>query len=309
MSISLREKRILVTGAHGFVGSAVLKELKRREVPDKNIVAPTLSECDLGVFSDCEKITKGIDLIIHLAAVTGGINFHRSEPARILYENSIMNINLVEAARRADVKKIVGIGSAAVYPSSAPLPYQEDSLWTGNVDSTHRAYNTSKKLLFELGLAYRRQYQMNVIHLVPSNMYGPGDTGKTGYVVPTLINRILTAQKNNETKIEVWGTGKPTRDFLFVEDAAAAIILAAEKYDKQDPVNIGSGRETSVRELVETICKILDFRGEIIWRINQPDGSPRRVLDVSRARQEFDFQAHTFLEEGLKKTIEWHIQQ
>lgn len=302
-------KIFLITGAHGFVGSAVLKKLKERGVLDKNIIGPAFSECDFRIFSDCEKFMEGADVVIHLAAVTGGIDFHRTNPGVVLYENAMMNLNLMEAARRANVKKVVGIGSAAAYPTDAPSPYQEESLWTGTVDPMHHAYSASKKLLFELGLAYRRQYQMNVIHLVPSNMYGPGDIGKTGYVIPTLIQRILVAQRNNNPSIEVWGTGKPTRDFLFVDDAAEAIVRAAEIYDKESPVNIGSGRETSIRELAEMLCRLMDFQGEVVWRTDQPDGSPRRVLGVTRAREEFGFQACTSLEGGLKKTITWHLRQ
>lgn len=294
----------MITGASGFVGSNLVRYLTSVGVPARNIVASSHLEYDLRVFSDCERILKGIDVVFHLAAVTGGVEFHQKNPGKILYDNAAMNLNLLEASRRPGVKKFIGIGSAAVYPQDAPLPYREKDLWLDRSDPIHFEYNFAKMLLLAQSQAYRREFGFNAVYPVFTNIYGPGDSGQSGYVIPTLIRRVSEARKRGAGEIEVWGTGQPTRDFLYVDDAVRGLILVAERYDKVEPINLGSGREVSIRELVETICHLMDFQGEIRWLTDKPDGQPRRLLDITRAREALGFEPLTSLEEGLRKTID-----
>lgn len=302
----LTDANILVTGGHGFIGSRVVERLKAAGVKAERISVPSAAECDLRIRLECERIVRGMGLVVHLAAITGGIEFHREHPGRAVYENALMGLELMEASRRAGVKKFVGIGSAATYPADAPMPFRETSLRLDIADSIHLPYNAAKLLLLIQGQAYRREYGFNAIHLVLTNIYGLGDDGRSGYVIPNLIRRVIEAQREGKTSVEVWGSGRPSRDFLYVDDAAFAIVRAAEIYESADPINIGSGREVSIRDLAETILRLMDFRGSITWLADKPDGVPRRVLDITRAREVLGFNPATSLEEGLQKTIAWH---
>ena len=305
-AVFLTDKKILITGASGFIGSNLAHRLAEIGVPSGSIIAPPHSECDLRVFSECERVLKGIDVVFHLAAVTGGIEFHQKNPGRIIYDNAAMGLNLLEASRRAGVEKFIGIGSAAAYPREAPLPYREEDLWLDrSSDAIHFEYNFAKTLLLAQGQAYRREFGFNAVYPVLTNVYGPGDSGQSGYVIPTLIRRIIQAKAQGLDAIEVWGTGRPTRDFLYVDDAVRGLMLVAERYNRPEPINLGSGREVSTKELAETISRLMEFRGNIRWLTDKPDGQPRRLLDITRARSELEFSPKVSLEEGLRRTIDW----
>lgn len=305
---SLNDKKILVTGGAGFLGSLVVKKLKERGVSETNISIPRSKEFDLRDRNICDDIVRGKDVIMHLAARVGGIGFNKEHPAEAFYDNAIMALNMIDAAHKAEVKKFVGIGSVCAYPKFAPIPFKEESLWDGYPEETNAPYGLAKKMMLVQSQAYRRQYGFNAIHLLLINMYGPGDNFNlnTSHVIAALIKKIADAKEEGKDYIEVWGTGKATREFLYVEDAAEGIILAVEKYDKPEPVNLGSGMEISIKDLAETICRLMDFKGEIHWDTSKPDGQPRRCLDVSHAEKEFGFKAKTSFKIGLRATIEWY---
>jgi len=306
--MNLKNKKILLTGGVGFLGRFVFKKLLEGGVKEDDIFIPRIKNYDLRKKEDCLEITKGKDIVIHLAAKVGGINFNKENPATTFYDNASMALNIIDASYKNNVKKFVGIGSVCEYPKFTPVPFQEAHLWDGYPEETNAPYGLAKKMMLVQSQAYRQQYGFNAIHLLLINMYGPGDNFNldTSHVIAALIKKVADAKKEGKDYIEVWGTGKATREFLYVEDAAEAIILATEKYDKPDPVNIGSGTEISIKDLVETICRLMDFKGEIRWDISKPDGQPRRRLDVSRAEKEFGFRAKTDFEEGLKNIIKWY---
>lgn len=306
MALDLRSKKILITGGAGFLGRHVVQKLLGRGVPKENIFVPRSKDFDLRKRENCEKVVAGQDMVIHLAGSTGGIVFHKERPAQTFYDNLMMGIELMDAARVAGVEKFVAIGTATEYPENAPAPLKEENLWLGFPEAIHAPYAIAKKMLLVQAQAYRKQYDFSSIHLLHTNMYGPGDENSS-FVLPTLIKRIKEAKKTNLPSIEVWGTGKATRDFLYVGDAAEGIILAAENYDGAEPINMASGREVSIREAVNLLAKLLDFKGEIRWDTTKPEGHMRRILDASRAEREFGFRARTSLEEGLNKTLEWRI--
>jgi len=306
--MNLKNKKILLTGGVGFLGRFVFKKLLEGGVKEDDIFIPRIKNYDLRKKEDCLEITKGKDIVIHLAAKVGGINFNKENPATTFYDNASMALNIIDASYKNNVKKFVGIGSVCEYPKFTPVPFQEAHLWDGYPEETNAPYGLAKKMMLVQSQAYRQQYGFNAIHLLLINMYGPGDNFNldTSHVIAALIKKVADAKKEGKDYIEVWGTGKATREFLYVEDAAEAIILATEKYDKPDPVNIGSSTEISIKDLVETICRLMDFKGEIRSDISKPDGQPRRRLDVSRAEKEFGFRAQTNFEIGLQKTIEWY---
>jgi GDP-L-fucose synthase len=298
----------MVTGGGGFLGQATVRRLEASGADA--IFVPRSKDYDL-------RTAEGIDhaledgspqLVIHLAAVVGGIGANRENPGRFFYDNAVMGIQLMERARLAGVEKFVTIGTVCSYPKYSPVPFREDDLWTGYPEETNAPYGLAKKMLLVQGQAYRAQYDFNSIHLIPVNLYGPGDNfdPRTSHVIPALIKKCLEARASGDPFIEVWGTGSATREFLYVDDAAEAIVLAAERYDGAEPVNLGTGKEISIRELVELIAEIAGFRGEIRWDTSKPDGQPRRALDTSRARELFGFDARTSFKDGLRWTIDWY---
>lgn len=307
--MELKNKKILVTGGAGFLGKFVVKKLEERGVLEKNIFVPIFGDYDLRTWEDCQKAVNGQDIVIHLAGKVGGIGLNQKKPGELFYDNIIMGIQLMEAARQADVKKFVAIGTVCAYPKFTQVPFKEENLWDGYPEETNAPYGLAKKMLLVQSQAYRQQYGFNSIFLLPINLYGPGDNfdSETSHVIPALIRKIADAKKQGKDFIEVWGTGKATRGFLYVEDAAEGIILAAEKYNKPEPVNLGSEIEISIKDLVKLICNIMDFKGEIRWDVSKTDGQPRRNLDTSRAEKEFSFKAKNPFEEGLKKTIDWFL--
>ena len=308
MSIDITDKKILLTGGSGFLGSFVIEELIKKGVRIENIKVPRSSKSDLRIWENCVKAVKDIDIVIHLAASVGGIGFNMKRPSDLLYDNAIMGIQLMEAARRENVKKFVAIGTVCSYPKFCPVPFKEEDLWNGYPEETNAPYGVAKKLLLVQAEAYRQQHGFNVIYLIPVNLYGPRDHFNTedSHVIPALILKFVDAKQKGLDKIIAWGTGSASREFLYVEDAARAIVLATEKYDKSDPVNLGSGKEVIIKDLVNMIKDMVGFEGEVIWDTSKPDGQPKRMLDVTRAEQEFDFKAKTDLEEGLYKTISWY---
>lgn len=307
--MNLQNKKIIVTGGAGFLGKNVVAKMKAAGVADANIFVPIFPDYDLRKMSDCERAVRGQDIVIHLAAKVGGIGLNREKPGELFYDNLIMGIQLMEAARLAGTEKFVAIGTICAYPKFTPVPFKEDDLWNGYPEETNAPYGLAKKMLLVQAQAYRAQYGFNAIYLLPVNLYGPGDNfdPRSSHVIPALVKKVADAIAAGQNYIEVWGTGKPTREFLYVEDAAEGIALAAEKYDKPEPVNLGSGVGISIKDLVETICRLMDYKGEIRWDAMKPDGQPRRMLDTSRAEKEFGFKAKTKFEEGLKKTIDWYV--
>ncbi len=301
-------KKILVTGGAGFLGHFVVEELKRKGA--KEVFVPRSKELDLRQRENCAKVVKGIDVVFHLAASVGGIGANMNNPGKFFYDNMIMGVQLMEEARLAGVKKFVTVGTVCAYPKFTPVPFKEEDLWNGYPEETNAPYGIAKKALLVMSQAYRQQYGFDSIFLLPTNMYGPHDNfdGNTSHVIPALIKKCIDAKLSGEKEIVVWGTGKPTRDFLYVEDCARALVLAAEIYGKPEPINIGTGIEVSVKDLVGIIAKHTGFTGKIVWDASKPDGQPRRCLDVSRAKKELGFAAKTSFEEGLKKTIGWYMQ-
>ncbi len=301
-------KKILVTGGAGFLGSFLIRKLKEKGVGEKNIKIPRSRDTDLRHWENCLKAVKNINIVIHLAAKVGGIGYNQKYPATLFYDNAVMGIQLMEAARQKGVEKFVVVGTVCGYPKFTPAPFKEDDLWNGYPEETNAPYGLAKKMMLVQSQAYRQQYGFNSIFLLPVNLYGPRDDFDPvqSHVIPALIKKIFDAKESGEDHITVWGTGKVTREFLYVEDAAEAIILATEKYNKNDPVNLGSGLEISIEELVKLIAELTGFNGDIKWDASKPDGQPRRRLDVSRAKVEFGFEAKVGFREGLKKTIEWY---
>ncbi len=306
--IDLKNKKILITGGDGFIGKKVIDNLaKKRNVLPERIFVPIFGSYDLKKMEDCQKAVKDQDIVIHLAALTGNVELHRSQPGRIFYDNITMGIQLMEAARQAGVEKFVGIGSITAYPEKAPSPLKEDQLWDGYPAEIHAPYSFAKKMLLVQGQAYRKEYDFNAIHLLFTSVFGPGTNPQSGYVISAIIKKVIEAQKQNKDFIEAWGNGEPIRDFLYVEDAAEGIVLAAEKYNNPEPINIGSGAEISIKELVALICKLMNFKGEVHWDTTKPSDQLKRIINISNAKEEFNFTASTPLKEGLKKTIEWHL--
>ena len=302
-------KKILVTGGAGFLGKKVVEELIYHGAEQSNIFIPRSSEYDLRNKEICELLVRDVDIIIHLAAKVGGIGYNRDHPAELFYDNAIMGIQLMEAARLAGVKKFVAVGTVCAYPKFTPVPFREEDLWSGYPEETNAPYGLAKKMMLVQSQAYRAQYGFNAIFLLPVNLYGPGDNfdPESSHVIPALIKKFVEAKEKGETEVIVWGTGSASREFLFVKDAANAIVLASEKYNCDEPINIGAAKEISIKNLVEIISEITGFKGKIIWDTEKPDGQPRRCLNTSRAKKEFGFEAATSFEAGLKETIEWYI--
>ena len=303
------EKKILLTGGAGFVGSFVYQKLLEKGIDKKNIKVPRSKEKDLRIWANCTSAVKDIDVVIHLAARVGGIGFNRKYPGTLFYDNAIMGIQLMEAARREDVKKFVAVGTVCAYPKYTRVPFNEENLWDGYPEETNAPYGLAKKMLLVQAQAYRQQYKFNAIFLLPVNLYGPGDNFhlEHSHVIPALIRKMIEAKQKKRKKVIVWGTGEASREFLYVEDAADGILLATERYNKSKPVNLGIGKEIKIKDLVHLIAELTGYTGKIVWDSNKPDGQPRRCLDTSRAETEFGFVAKIDFEDGLKKTIEWYM--
>jgi len=309
--INIKNKRIIVTGGAGFLGKFVVKKLEERQCAD--IFVPLKNEYDLRKLSGVKRMYKeaGADILIHLAAVVGGIGANRENPGTFFYDNLIMGVQLMEYARIYGLEKFVGIGTICSYPKYTPVPFKEENLWDGYPEETNAPYGLAKKMLLVQSQAYRQQYNFNSIFLLPVNLYGPGDNFDPGssHVIPALIKKFYEAKINNSDEVIVWGTGRATREFFYVEDCAEAIVLATEKYKKPDPVNIGAGFEISIKDLANKIKKIIGFKGKIVWDTSKPDGQPRRCLDTSKAEKEFGFKAKTDFETGLRDAVEWYINE
>ena len=302
------EKRVVVTGGAGFLGRHLVARLHERGA--REVFVPEIEEYDLRELDSIRRMLSDArpDLVIHLAARVGGIGANRSHPAEFFYDNLMMSVPLLHESWKAGIGKFVAIGTVCAYPKHTPVPFREDDLWNGYPEETNAPYGLAKKMLLVQSQAYREQYGFNSIFLLPVNLYGPGDSDdlEDSHVIPALIRKCLEAKESGADAITLWGDGSPTREFLFVEDAADGITLAAERYDRSDPVNLGSSFEISIRDLAETIARLSGFEGSIEWDTTRPNGQPRRKLDISRAEAEFGFRAKTPFEEGLKKTVEWY---
>jgi GDP-L-fucose synthase len=301
-------RSVLVTGGHGFLGSFLTDQLMERGLRREHIRIPRSKEMDLRRWENCVKAVEGIDTVIHLAANVGGIGYNRMYPGTLFFENAIMGVQLMEAARLEGVAKFVALGTVCAYPKYAPVPFREDNLWDGYPEETNAPYGIAKKTLLVQAQSYRAQFDFNAIYLLPVNLYGPRDNFDPGrsHVIPALIRKMVDAKARGDNEVEVWGTGEASREFLYVEDAAEAIVLATERYNEADPINIGAGSEVKIKDLVSLISKLTGFGGKIRWNKAMPDGQPRRMLDTSKAETKFGFRAKTSLEEGLRKTIEWY---
>ncbi len=334
--IELRTKRVMVTGGSGFLGSYIVQKLKERGC--NNIFIPTIENYDLVKMEAVKRAYQDAkpDIVIHLAAVVGGIGANKENPGKFFYDNLMMGTQVMETGRQMGIEKFVALGTICCYPKFTPVPFKEEDLWNGYPEETNAPYGLAKKMLLVQSQAYRHQYGFNSIFLMPVNLYGPGDNfnPQSYHVIPAIIKKCFDAQKQGLSprpqgvpsdrrksraksrdaaegkgtvpEIVVWGTGKPTREFLYVEDAAEGILLAAEKYNKPDPINLGAGFEISIKDLVGLIVKVTGFKGKIVWDSSKPDGQPRRMLDTSKAFREFGFEAKTKFEEGLERTIEWY---
>lgn len=302
-------KNVLVTGGAGFLGSHVVRQLRRRGF--KKIIIPRRDKYDLRNLNNCLKVTRKVDLTIHLAGNVGGIGYNQVNPGTLFYDNLMMGVNLIEACRINNVKKVVIVGTICSYPKFTPVPFKESELWNGYPEETNAPYGIAKKALLVMAQAYKQQYGLNSVYLLPVNLYGPGDhfDPKISHVIPALIKKFVDAKKTNEKQVIVWGTGKATREFIYVEDAARAIVLAAEKLNVLEPVNIGAGFEISIKDLASLIKELVRYEGQIVWDTTKPDGQPRRMLDTPKAKQLFGFQATTDFKTGLQKTVEWYLQR
>jgi GDP-L-fucose synthase len=305
---SLGDKQILVTGGAGFLGKQVVAQLIQAGANPNQITIPRSQNHDLRDLTNCQKVAKNQDIIIHLAAHVGGIGLNREKPAELFYDNLMMGAQLIHAAYQAGVSKFVCVGTICAYPKFTPVPFKEDDLWEGYPEETNAPYGIAKKALLVQLQSYRQQYGFNGIYLLPVNLYGPEDNfnPESSHVIPALIRKVHEAQQRGDKTLPVWGDGSPTREFLYSTDAATGIVMATQSYDDPEPVNLGTNYEISIRDLVELIAELMEFSGEIIWETDKPNGQPRRCLDTSRAQEKFAFVAKTEFRQGLKNTIDWY---
>tara|TARA_B100001540_G_scaffold80179_1_gene72000 strand:+ start:4129 stop:5067 length:939 start_codon:yes stop_codon:yes gene_type:complete len=306
-NLNLKNKSVLVTGGNGFLGTFVVEELKKLGVT--NISYPSSKELDLRINENCRKAVENIDVVFHLAGKGGGIQFMRNNPADVFYDNLLMSTQLIHESKNAGIEKFIALGTVCSYPKFATIPFLEENLWDGYPEETNASYGLSKKMMLVQSQAYKQQFDFNSIVLFPTNLYGPLDDfdPENSHVIPGLISKIHLAKTSKSDSITLWGDGSPTRDFLYVKDAARGIVLAGERYDGSDPINLGSEDEISIKNLVGLVCDLMDYSGEIIWDKSKPNGQPRRCVSNKKAKENFGFEPEISLEKGLKKTIEWYI--
>jgi len=309
-TLDLSDKRILVTGGAGFLGRKVLDQLGKAGANPDKITVPRSRDNDLRILQNCQRVVEQQDIVIHMAAHVGGIGLNQAKPAELFYDNLMMGTQLIHAAYEAGVQKFACVGTICAYPKFTPVPFKEDDLWNGYPEETNAPYGVAKKALLVQLQSYRQQYGFNGIYLLPVNLYGPEDNfdPKSSHVIPALIHKVYEAQKKGEQQLSVWGDGSPSREFLYVEDAARGIVMGTQSYDGADPVNLGTNYEVTIRDLVELICELMEFEGKIVWETDKPNGQPRRCLDTERAKQAFGFTAEMDFKQGLKNTIDWYRQ-
>ncbi|HIK27162.1 MAG: GDP-L-fucose synthase [Oscillatoriaceae bacterium SKW80] len=309
-TLDLKDKKILVTGGAGFLGRKVIAQLLQAGADEQKITVPRSRECDLRIMENCQRAVQQQDIVIHLAAHVGGIGLNREKPAELFYDNLMMGAQLIHAAYQAGVQKFVCVGTICAYPKFTPVPFKEDDLWNGYPEETNAPYGIAKKALLVQLQAYRQQYNFNGIYLLPVNLYGPEDNfdPHSSHVIPALIRKVHEAQIKGEKKLSVWGDGSPSREFLYVDDAARGIVMATLSYNDPEPVNLGTNFEITIRDLVTIICELMEFEGEIVWETDKPNGQPRRCLDTTRAKERFGFTAQMEFKQGLKNTIDWYRQ-
>jgi GDP-L-fucose synthase len=308
MVTTLSNKRIVVTGGAGFLGKQVVDQLCQAGAEPEKITVPRSRDQDLRRWENCQAVVKEQDIIIHLAAHVGGIGLNREKPAELFYDNLMMGTQIIHAAQEAGVEKFVCVGTICAYPKFTPVPFKEEDLWNGYPEETNAPYGIAKKALLVQLESYRLQYGFNGIYLLPVNLYGPEDNfdPRSSHVIPALIRKVYEAQQRGDKTLAVWGDGSPTREFLYSTDAARGIVMGTQFYDQSDPINLGTNYEISIKDLVELICELMNFEGEIVWETDQPNGQPRRCLDTSKAKAAFEFTAQIDLRQGLKNTIDWY---
>jgi GDP-L-fucose synthase len=309
-SLDLTNQRILVTGGAGFLGRQVVEQLCLAGADRAKIMIPRSQDCDLRQMSSCQRAVDQQDIVIHLAAHVGGIGLNQEKPAELFYDNLMMGTQLIHAAYEAGVQKFVCVGTICAYPKFTPVPFKEDDLWLGYPEETNAPYGIAKKALLVQLQAYRQQYGFDGIYLLPVNLYGPEDNfdPRSSHVIPALIRKVYEAQHRGDRQIPVWGDGSPTREFLYSTDAARGIVLGTQSYSDAEPVNLGTGQEISIKDLITLICDLMNFQGEIVWQTDKPNGQPRRCLDVERAKHAFGFTAQVDFRQGLQNTIAWYQQ-
>ena len=306
-ALDLANKRILVTGGAGFLGRQVIDQLCQHGANREKITVTRSHDCDLRVWENCQRAADQQDIIIHLAAHVGGIGLNREKPGELFYDNLIMGTQLIHAAYQQGIEKFVCVGTICAYPKFTPVPFKEDDIWNGYPEETNAPYGVAKKALLVQLQSYRQQYGFNGIYLLPVNLYGPEDNfnPSSSHVIPALIRKVQEAQTRGEKQLPVWGDGSPTREFLYSTDAARGIVMGTQFYNDAEPVNLGTGYEISIKDLITLICELMEYEGEIVWETDKPNGQPRRCLDTERAKQAFGFTAQVEFREGLKNTIEW----
>jgi GDP-L-fucose synthase len=308
--LDFNNKRILVTGGAGFLGRQVVDQLCQAGADPEKITVPRSRDVDLTQLEHCQRAVDQQDIVVHLAAHVGGIGLNREKPAELFYDNLMMGTQLIHSAYKAGIEKFVCVGTICAYPKFTPVPFKEEDLWNGYPEETNAPYGIAKKALLVQLQAYRQQYGFDGIYLLPVNLYGPEDNfdPRSSHVIPALIRKVHEAQQRGDTELPVWGDGSPTREFLYSQDAARGIVMAAQNYSDSEPVNLGTGYEISIRDLITLICNLMEFKGEIVWQTDKPNGQPRRCLDTNRAREAFGFTAQVEFEEGLRNTIAWYRQ-
>ncbi len=306
--MDLSKQKILVTGGAGFLGKQVVAQLLAAGADKEKISIPRSKDLDLCKWENCQKAVDQQDLVIHLAAHVGGIGLNKEKPAELFYDNLMMGTQLIHAAYQAGVSKFVCVGTICAYPKFTPVPFKEQDLWIGYPEETNAPYGIAKKALLVQLESYRQQYDFNGIYLLPVNLYGPGDNfdPRSSHVIPALIRKVHEAKVAGDRSISVWGDGSPTREFIYSDDAARGIVMSAQLYNSSDPVNLGTNREITIKDLITLICKLMDYDGELVWQTDKPNGQPRRCLDTSRAKDRFGFEAEIGFEEGLRRTIDWY---